>query len=166
MSFAGATPTSANTCLYRDQHKSLKRFAVQRCLPVVHGRVSVLLALVSFLTFVATSSPHHVHHFGDAAPAPQRRVHQHHEPHGQGHRQDHAAPADQSAPQPTERQAAQWPTCVVLLVLQSMPMLEAEQAFVSAPVASQQLEHLAPWCCLPEVDTNATRIRAPPSLLL
>jgi hypothetical protein len=166
MSFAGATPTPCDTCSYRDQYQSCKRLVGQLRTPFVYRHFSAILALVSFLTFVATSSPHHVHHVGDAAPPLQRLIHQHHEHHGHEHGHDHTVPIDQPAPQPSERRSASLPTCVVLLVLQSIPILEAEQVFVSPPVESQPLECPAPWCYLPNVYTNSTRIRAPPSLLV
>jgi hypothetical protein len=54
---------------------------------------------------------------------------------------------------------------VVLLVLQSMPILEADEALISVPVTSQRLGPLAPWCCPPEVCVSSTQIRAPPSVM-
>lgn len=138
MSSAGATPTSSDPHSYRDSHKSLKRPVVQLRIPLVSLRCSAILVFLSFLTFVVMSSPHHVHHLGDAAPT------------------------DQPAPHPHERQSSQLPACVVLFVLHSAPILEAEQVYLSAPVESRPLESSTPWCCPPDVDTHSTPIRAPP----
>ena len=165
MSLAGEAQTSSDTCSYRNRHPIRHRRVGPPWTLLVHRHFRVILVLGWFLTFVATSSPHHVHHLGDAARPPQRPVHQHHEHHDQAHRHDHAAPSDSPASQPNEGRSSPLPTCVVLLVLQSMPILEADQALISVPVTSQHLGPLAPWCRPLEVCASSTQIRAPPSVM-
>ena len=130
-----------------------------------HPRLHTLLILLSFLTFVAASSPHRVHHLGDSTTLPQPLSHQHHEHHGHDHQHDHPAPADQPVSPPHEGQPSQLPECVVLFLLQSIPILEATQAFVAAPIEPQPLERQTQWCCPLDVHASSTRTRAPPIVI-
>jgi hypothetical protein len=165
MSFAGTSLTSSDSYSCQNQRKSLKHFAAQLRILSAHFRLCAILMLLSFLFFVATSSPHRVHHFGDAALSPRRLVHDHPEPHSHDRQQDHPAPSDQPAPHPHEGQPSPLPECVVLFLLQTVPILEAEPTLVAA-LEPQPLESWAHGCCPLDVHTNSTRIRAPPVVIL
>lgn len=128
-------------------------------------RLGAILILLSFLLFVATSSPHRVHHLGDSAPSPRRLDHDHPEPHDHDRQHDHPVPSEQPVPHPHEGQPSPLPECVVLFLLQSSPMLGAEPTLVAA-LEPQPLESRAHGCCPLDVHTNSTRIRAPPVVIL
>jgi hypothetical protein len=162
---SGISPSSSDSCSRRNQRKSPKRLAAQLRIPSVHSRLKAILLLLSFLTFVVTSSPHRVHHFGDSAPSPQRLVHDHPEPPSHEHRHGHPAPAGQPASHPHEGQPSPLPECVVLFLLQNSPMLGVEPTLV-AVLEHQPLESWAHRCCPLDVHTNSTRIRAPPVVIL
>ena len=162
---SGISPSSSDSCSRRNQNKSPKRLAAQPRILSVHSRLKAILLLLSFMTFVVTSSPHRVHHFGDAAPSPRRLVHDHPEPPGHDRQHHHPAPADQPAPHPHEEQPSPLPECVVLFLLQTAPMLEVEPTLVAA-LESQPLESWAHGCCPLHVHSNSTRIRAPPVVIL
>jgi hypothetical protein len=94
--------------------------------------VNAIVLLLSFVTFVATSSPHRVHHLGDMTPSSQRLAHAQHTHHAP----DHAHPpySGQPAQPPHAQHTPQVPACVVLLLLQSLPMLVAEHIALSVPL--------------------------------
>jgi hypothetical protein len=162
---SGISPSSSDSCSRRHHHKSPKRLAAQLRILSVHSRLGAILILLSFLLFVATSSPHRVHHLGDSAPSPRRLVHDHPEPHDHDRQHDHPVPSEQPVPHPHEGQPSPLPECVVLFLLQSSPMLGAEPTLVAA-LEPQPLESWAHGCCPLDVHTNSTRIRAPPVVIL
>ncbi len=160
MPFWGTLHITMHTWASRYQRTGLTCLAAQLPRRAGPPRLHTILVLLSFLTFVATSSPHRVHHLGEAHP-PQRLIHHHHVSHGHDPHHDHPAPADQPASQPHDGQPPPLPECVVLFLLQSLPVLGAEWALVSAPIAPQPLEKPTPWCCPLDVHTNAIQSRAP-----
>jgi len=162
---SGISPSFSDSCSRQNQHKSPQRLAAQPRILSVHSRLKAILLLLSFMTFVVTSSPHRVHHFGDAAPSPRRLVHDHPEPHDHERQQDHPASADQPVPHPHEGQPSPLPECVVLFLLQSSPILEAEPTLVAA-LEPQPWGSRAHGCCPLDVHTNSIRIRAPPVVIL
>lgn len=166
MSCSGLLPNSSDACSCRQQRKSLQCLAAQLRIPSVLSRLQAILLLLSLLTFVATSSPHRVHHLGDSALFSQRLAHDHPEPHDHDRQPGHPAPTGQPAPYPHEGQPSPLPKCVVLFLLQTVPILEAEQALVSVPVPPQLLENVTHECCPLDVHANPTRIRAPPVVIL
>jgi hypothetical protein len=165
MSFLGVLLTTSNLCSGQHQTKSLKRLATQLRRLAVSSRCNTILILLSFLTFVAISSPHRVHHLGDAAPPPQRPLYPDHQHEDADYGYDHITPTEPSTPHPPTKHPSQLPACWVLFVLQSMPILGAEQVFISVPLTSQRLERRAPWWSPADDYTNSTPIRAPPSMI-
>ncbi len=144
------------------QLPGFKRLAVWLHRQAVHARFSTILILLSFLTFVAASSPHRVHHLGDSGPPSQLLTQHHDESHDHDHQHDHPVPDDRPAPHPHDGQPQPLSECVVLSLLQSSLILGAEPALLSVPLAPQPLESLTPWCCPLDVHANSTRTRAPP----
>ncbi len=98
MPFWGTLHITMHTWASRYQRTGLTCLAAQLPRRAGPPRLHTILVLLSFLTFVATSSPHRVHHLGEAHP-PQRLIH-HHVSHGHDPHHDHPAPADQPASQP------------------------------------------------------------------
>ncbi len=166
MSFWNALLIAFHSCSGRRQRSSFKRLAAQLGRQSVYPRLTTILTLLSFLTFVATSSPHRVHHFGDSGPPPPLLIQHHDESHSHEHQHEHPAPDDQPAPHPYDGQPQQLSECMVLFLLQSMPIHGAEWMLVSAPVAPQPLESLTQWCCPLDVHAASIRTRAPPVVSL
>jgi hypothetical protein len=125
-------------------------------------RLRALVVFLAFLTFLAISSPHRVHHLADATRLPQRLAHAHHKPHD--HRQ--ATHTDPPAQQPHEHHPSPSPDCVVLLLLQSIPIFVAQYTVLAAPIVSQPFDVLAAWLCPLDVPASACQARGPPAIVL
>jgi hypothetical protein len=126
-------------------------------------RASALAVLLAFLTFLAMSSPHRVHHLADATRSPQRVAYMHHKHHG--HRHGHAAHPDPPAQQPYEKHASPSSDCVVLFLFQSLPIFAAACTVLAAPTVPQPFHVLAAWFRPLEVHTSPCQARGPPAIV-
>jgi hypothetical protein len=166
MPFAYASQTSSDAYTCRAQGRNSPCLASQLWTRRVRLHVSAILILLSFLTFIATSSPHRVHHLAESKRSSQPLARAHHQPRHHDHHHDHPMPTGQPAHHPHEKHTPQLPACVVLFVLQSMPILGAENVCILAPIAPQPLDVLAKWFCPLAAHPTLYRARAPPLVIL
>lgn len=164
MSYASVLPTASEAYVCCRSGRSRQCLALPRWTLRVHRRINVIMLLLCFVTFVATSSPHRVHHLGDAAPSPHRLDHERHTHHAHDH--VHPPHPGQPAQQPHEQHTSPLSECVVLMLLRSLPMFEAEHTVLSAPLVPQPCDVLAPWLRPREAYTHSCLARAPPLVIV
>ncbi len=162
MLVANATQnTTSSACARRNRGQHLWRMVSQRRAPSVPLHLCAVFVLLSFLAFVATSSPHRVHHLPDSIifAESEPSIHEGHH----GHRHDHAGA---HTGQPTEHRpeppTSQSPDCVVLFLLQSTALHSAESKAISAPIELQPLDVLAQRFRPLEAPIHLFQARAPP----
>lgn len=150
---------SSNCDARRDRGPRLQRVASQHRMPTVYRRMGTAVTLLSLLTFIAVSGPHRVHHLLDSIPSPEPSVHDGLHAHDHGH--EHAAHPGQPTEHPQTLPTSS-PDCVVLFLLQSLPLHGAACTSVSAPIELQPLDGLAQWIRPLEPHISLSWARAPP----